>query len=223
MTYIHTFTCACMLYMLFFSAMHTHIYMCMYVVHAFFSAIHTHIYICMYVVDAFFFILHAKADLFWDVRGGYSYIHIYVCSYICTYAHTYTHSQYTSNISIYTHILAHFCTHIHMHTRPNRPGFECARRGFLRCCKLISNAGAFREVVTPVALQTLTMETVTGDKLLPYLCELSFCVPFREFHVCMYLYRCIRRTESFLTIRIIWPYMYICVCIRDRVQAFTCT
>jgi hypothetical protein len=52
---------------------------------------------------------------------------------------------------------------------PNKPGLAVSKRAFKRCCKLVANAASFREVLSPVALQALTMDKMTSGKLMPFL------------------------------------------------------
>ena len=50
-----------------------------------------------------------------------------------------------------------------------RAALAAARESFVRCCKLVRNAGAWREVVSPAALQAFVFDEVATRHLVPLL------------------------------------------------------
>jgi len=52
---------------------------------------------------------------------------------------------------------------------PARPVFNVARASFVRCCKLVKNAAAWRDVVSPASLQEFVFDNVCRRHLTPFL------------------------------------------------------
>mmetsp|Transcript_45442 Transcript_45442/g.107776 ORF Transcript_45442/g.107776 Transcript_45442/m.107776 type:complete len:263 (+) Transcript_45442:91-879(+) len=60
---------------------------------------------------------------------------------------------------------------------PSGVALKAGRRSFLQCCKVVRHAALFREIVSPLALQTLTMEAATKEMLLPFLQQVRAQAP----------------------------------------------